>query len=85
MDNGRRYRYRHVSLLSDKWTFEDDLGGIVCTFGFSGSLGMGRFGGNVLIGPGAVLDRDLIVMLIVGWYAMVVISTENAYAIAGGG
>jgi len=29
---------------------------------------MGRSGGEVLLGPTAVLDRDLIMMM-VGWYA----------------
>jgi len=85
LDNGRKYKFKSTSVWKSRWIFVDDLGGTVCSFGYSGWLNLGRSGGEVLLGPAAVLDRDLIIMMMVGWYAMNVISHENyASAYIGG-
>ena len=85
LDNGRKYKFKCTSVLKSRWIFVDDLGGTVCSIGYSGWFNLGRTGGEVLLGPAAVLDRDLIIMMMVGWYAMNVISQENyASAYAGG-
>jgi len=85
LDNGRKYKFKCTSVLKSRWIFVDDLGGTVCSLGYSGWLNLGRIGGEVLLGPAAVLDRDLIIMMMVGWYAMNVISHENyASAYIGG-
>jgi hypothetical protein len=85
LDNGRKYKFRSTSVWKSRWIFVDDLGGTVCSIGYSGWLKLGRRGGEVLLGPAAVLDRDLILMMMVGWYAMNVISQESYVAATAGG
>ena len=85
LDNGRKYRFKCESMLKTRWSFIDDLSGRVCTISFTGWLGLRRFGGEVVLGPAAVLDRDLMIMMVVGWYAMIVITQENAAAYSAGG
>lgn len=85
LDNGRKYKFKCTSVLKSRWIFVDDLEGTVCSLGYPGWLSLRRTGGEVLLGPAVVLDRDLMIMMMVGWYAMNVISQESyASAYVGG-
>ncbi len=85
LDNGRKYKFKATSVWKSRWIFVDDLGGTVCSIGYSGWMNLGRTGGEVLLGPAAVLGRDLLLMMMVGWYAMNVISQENYVSATAGG
>jgi hypothetical protein len=85
LENGRKYRFKCTSMLRSRYAILDDLDEIIATIRFTGWLGLGRTGGEVFLGPMAVRDRDLLILLATGWYTAVMISKEAAASVAAGG
>jgi len=76
--NGRRIDLISTRFWSFQWDFVDENGMTLCTVRMVPTLG--KRSGEVIISNLVRRDRDLLVMLIAGWYSMVVIRQEAAAA-----
>ncbi len=77
---------RRISLVSKRfWGFEwelvDENGQSLCNLRMK--MGTLKFGGDVKIHELVRRDRELMIMLLIGWYAMVLMSEEASAAAAG--
>ena len=79
-NNGRRITLVSTRFWGFEWEFIDENGQTLCVISRRPSFA--KHAANVTISEAVRRDRDMLVMLIVGWYTMVLISDEAAASAA---
>lgn len=82
MSNGPRYHFKRVSAWRNQWDIIDDNGRVLAGIG----IRRGRLLHNeadVTINEPSVKDKDLLLLLTLGWYMILLILQDSAAAAAG--
>lgn len=77
--NGTQYRWLLFNFWRSEWGFVDQHGKVICTF-FPNALFLLE-GSDVQIADKYKEDTTLPLLLVMGWYAMMIISEEGIFAV----
>lgn len=78
--DGKRYNFHRTSFWKGKWSFSDEQGDLLMTMQMD--LALFRRGSEVMVEAKGREDGHFPVLVLLGWYIMVLMAEENSAAAA---